>query len=309
MENSILELLRALQWPSPNNPERPTYARIASKVGFSEWTVRARLRKMRVDGVIRDIKLVPRFPFLGLDLSAIGFRTKMSAEEIVSKASGFSWIYSVHIVVDGYVTYNILHRGNSDLARKIGVLEDLGNTQFPLADLTAFRKRKISFTLNELKILRELILHPFVSSKEIERTVGLEQGSAEKIINRLAARGAFSLRTALNSKKMENGIIFAAVLTTCTGCESKVVEHIISASDSDIYNIDDNYVSSVLVMGYSKNYARMLQCREWLSSIPFVTNVTTFSPVDTYPISEDEVIDAITSRLSLMEKKENVRSA
>ncbi len=308
MENNILELLRALQWPGPNSTERPTYARIARKVGLSEWTVRARFRKMRAEGIIRDIRLTPRFPFLGLDLSSIVFRAQEGAEDMLSKISGLSWIYSAHFAVDGQVTYNVLHQGDGDLNVKIGILESLGNTRASMERLTASSRRKRSFTLNELKILRELILHPFVSGKEIERTLGLENGDAERIINRLAARGAFRLRIALNSNKIENGMIFAAVVTTDDGCESKVVEHVSSVPDSDIYNIDDNYTASLILMGYSRNYERMLQCRKWLSSIPHVRDVKTFSPVDTYPVSDQEVIDAITRRISLMEKKANIRS-
>ena len=107
---------------------------------------------------------------------------------------------------------------------------------------------------------------------------------------------------------MENGIIFAAILSTEPDFEPTVIESIRSAADSDIYNIDDNYLSSVLVMGYSKSYERMAQCREWLSNLPHVTKVTVFSPIDTYPGSEEEVIDAITSRIGMMERRVGVKS-
>lgn len=297
MEIPTLDLLKALQWPSASSLERPTYSNIAAKFGVSEWAIRSRLKKLRLTGVIRDIKVVPKFPFIGLEMSPRTYKHNgLEQETIVSMASNISWLYSLHFSADHIVLINIIHRGRRDLQDKENFIKNMGLTPYILYNSVAI-SRGLRFTLSELRILKELLISPFVSSKEISSATGIDKDNVEKNILKLAKKRAFSLRIAVNSNKIEGGVIFAAILTTDLGYEAATADLINSMQGNDIYNVEDNFKGIVIAMGYAKTFERIQLCKERLASLNHVSNVEIYFPVNVYPNSDEEILNAINRKI------------
>lgn len=299
LDGQILELLRSLYWPRYDHTQRPTYRAIASRLGISEWTVRSRMKRMREDGVITDLKIVPRFPFLGLQMMAETYReSALPREDLISSARSFPWIFSLHLGSEYGISVTYTYRTEHEMLERSKIVrESLGFTGEP----TRYRygeKRRTRISGTDLPILRELILHPFVSEREIASVTGLSQPDVLRRINRMAASDVFMMRVAVNSRKLNQGLIFGAMLNVAENMKKDVSRSIAQMDGSIIYSIDDNYSGFIVAMGYARNYEQMINCRDALAGIEGVKRADLAFPVETYPVSDHEVLNALTERIS-----------
>ncbi len=268
-------ILREIRSPSSFRWDaRESYARMASRLGVDEETVRRRVTRLQEDGVIGKFVLGLNPHLLGGDLACIYLELKdsVSREQAISKIKLMDEIVVIHgLHKDGLLLF-IYFKDDSALARRISLIESICITKVSMVWKLAFPPFELDMSKTDWKILYALRKDPRKKTSDLASDLGISPRTVKRRVTQLSEGKAFFLDVDINLAKI-GGFPYVMIVYCADGVTKKEVDKVIMSGIRRpmwIYTASSNH--SIFALG-CENISETDRISNWVMKINGVSDL------------------------------------